>query len=122
MVYKDELTIKGKVSTTREKEKNGRYSYHSKQEIKKEKPFKENNVPPKERHTRPEGKGKNTSRRKIPSRFVVFSPVPHEQKWHAVQHKKFPQNLTKTQKRRMQRLRAMEKRKLPKEMPQERPK
>ena len=34
-----------------------------------------------------------------------------------VQHKKFPQNLTRTQKRRMQRLRAMEKRKLPEKMP-----
>ena len=101
MVYKDELTIKGKVSIAKEKEKNGRYPYHSKQEIKKEKPFKEKNVPPKERHTRPEGKGKNTSRRKIPSRFVVSSPIPHEQKWHVVKHKKFPQKLTKTQKRRM---------------------
>ena len=33
LVYKDELAVKGKVSTTREKEKNGRYPYHSKQEI-----------------------------------------------------------------------------------------
>ena len=56
MVHKDELTAKGKVSTTREKEKNGRYPYHSKQEIKKEKPFKEKNVPPKERHTFPGGR------------------------------------------------------------------
>ena len=30
LVYKDELTIKGKVSTSREKEKNERYPYHSK--------------------------------------------------------------------------------------------
>ena len=51
LVYKDELAVKGKVSTTGEKEKNGRYPYHSKQEIKKEKPLKEKNVPPKERHT-----------------------------------------------------------------------
>ena len=71
MVYKDEMIVKGKVSSTREKEKNGRYPYHSKYEIKKEKPFKEKNVPPKERHTFPEGKGKNTSRRKIPPRFVI---------------------------------------------------
>ena len=31
LVYKDELAIKGKVSMAREKEKNGRYTYHSKQ-------------------------------------------------------------------------------------------
>ena len=31
LVYKDELEIKGKVSMAREKEKNGRYPYHSKQ-------------------------------------------------------------------------------------------
>ena len=30
LVHKDELTIKGKVSTTKEKEKNGRYPYRSK--------------------------------------------------------------------------------------------
>ena len=66
LVYKDELTVKGKVSITREKENNGRYSYHSKQEIKKEKPSKEKNVFPKERHTFPERKGRNASRRKIP--------------------------------------------------------
>ena len=34
-VHKNELTVKGNVYTTREKEKNGRYPYHSKQEIKK---------------------------------------------------------------------------------------
>ena len=105
------------MSTAREKEKNGRYPYHSKQEIKKDKPLKENNVPPKKRHIFPKGKGSNTTRRKIPPRFVVPPPVPPEQKWHVVQHKKFPQKLTKTQKRRMQRLRAMEKRKLLEEMP-----
>ena len=78
------------MSTAREKEKNGRYPYHSKQEIKKEKPFKEKNVPPKERHTFLEGEGRNTSRRKTPSRFVVPPPVPPKQKRHVVQHKKFP--------------------------------
>ena len=30
LVCKDELVVKGKVSTTKEKEKNGRYPYHSK--------------------------------------------------------------------------------------------
>ena len=75
LVHKDELAVKGKVSTTKEKEKNGRYSYHSKQEIKKEKSSKGKNVSPKERHTFPQGKGMNTSRRKIPPRFVVPPPV-----------------------------------------------
>ena len=92
LVYKDELVVKGKVSIVREKAKNGRYPYHSKQEIKKEKPFKENNVPPKERHTFPEGNGRNISRRKIPPRLVVPPLVPPEQKWHVLQHKKFPHN------------------------------
>ena len=59
----------------------------------------------------------NTSKRKISPRFAVPPPVPPEKNWHVVQHKKFSQKLTRTQKRRMQRLRAMEKRKLPEEMP-----
>ena len=121
LVYKDELVGKGKMSTTKEKGKNGRYPYHSKQEIKKEKPSKENNVFPKERHTFLEGKDMNTSRRRIPPRYVAPSPVPPEQKWHVVQHNKFPQKLTKTQRRRMERLRAMEKSKLLEEVPQEKP-
>ena len=37
LVHQDELIVKGKVPTAREKENNGRYPYHSKQEIKKEK-------------------------------------------------------------------------------------
>ena len=89
-VYKDELAVKGKVSTTGEKENNGKYPYHSKQEIKKEKPFKEKNVFQKERHNFLEGKDMNTLRRKIPPTFVVPPFVPPEQKWHVVQHKKFP--------------------------------
>ena len=84
LVHKDELAVKGKGSTAREKEKNGRYPYHSKQEIKKEKPSKENNDFPKERHTFLEGKGMNTLRRKIPPRFVIPPLIPHEQKWHVV--------------------------------------
>ena len=66
------MIVKGKVSTTREKEKNERYPYHSKQEIKKEKPFKEKNVPLKDKHTILKGKSTNTSRRKIPPKFVVW--------------------------------------------------
>ena len=115
LVYKDELIVKGKVSIAREKENDGRYPYiktRNKKEL-----FKENNVPPKEIHTFPEGKGKNTSRRKIPPRFVVPPPISPEQKCHVVQHKKFPQKLIRTQKRRMQRLRAMKKLQLLEEMP-----
>ena len=77
---------------------------HTIKNKKKEKPFKEKNVPPKEIHTFLEEKGTNTSRKKIPPKFVVPPPVPPGKKWHVVQHKKFPQKLTKTQKRRMQRL------------------
>ena len=99
LVHKDELALKGKVSTTNKNEKNGRYPYNSMHEIKKEKPFKENNVFPKNRHTFPEGKGMNNSRRKIPPRFVVPPPISPGEKWHVVQHKKFPQMVTKTQKK-----------------------
>ena len=53
--------------------------------------------------------------------FVVLPLVPPEQKRHVVQHKKFPKKLTRTQKRMMQRRRAMEKRKLLEEMPLEKP-
>ena len=101
MVYKDELAVKGKVSTTKEKEKKGRYPYHSKREIKKEKPSKEKNVSPKDRHTFLEEKGMDTSRRKTPLRFVVPPPVPPRKKWHVLQHKKFSQKITRIQKRRM---------------------
>ena len=47
LVHKDELVVKGKVSTVREKENNGKYPYYSKREIKKKKPSKEKNVFPK---------------------------------------------------------------------------
>ena len=59
----------------------------------------------------------------LPPRFVVPLPVPLEKKWHVLQHKKFPQKLTITKKKkRMQRLIGMKKRQLPKEMPHEKPK
>ena len=64
----------------------------------------------------------NSSRWKIPPRFAGPPLVSSGQKWHVVQHKKFPQKLNITQKRMMQRQKAMEKRKLPKEMPQGKPK
>ena len=48
--------------------------------------------------TFPEGNGKNILR-KIPPRFDVSPPIPPEQKWHVVQHKKFPKKVTKTQKK-----------------------
>ena len=50
LVHRDELTEKRRMSVAKEKEKNGRYSYHSKQEIKKEKSSEGNNVSPKERY------------------------------------------------------------------------
>ena len=37
LVHIDELTTKRRMSAAKEKEKNGRYPYHSKQEIKKDK-------------------------------------------------------------------------------------
>ena len=75
MIHMDELVVKRRVSVAREKEKNGRYPYYSKQEIKKEKSSKGKNVSPKERHTFLEVKGMNTSRRKIPPRFVAPPPI-----------------------------------------------
>ena len=87
------------MSTTKENEKNGRYPYHSKQEIKKKKSSKGKNVSPKERHIFSERKGMNTLRRKIPPRFVVPPPISLGKAWHVVQHKEFPQKLTRTQKK-----------------------
>ena len=54
----------------------------------------------------------DTSKMKIPPRFVVTPPAPPGQKWHMVQHKKFTQNSLelKKKKKRMHRMRAMEKR------------
>ena len=92
LVHKDELAVKGKVSTTKEKKKNGMYPYH----LKQEKPSKEKNVSLKERHTFIEGKGKNTLRRKMPPKFVVPPLVPPKQRWYVVHHKKFSQKLTRT--------------------------
>ena len=66
-------------------EKNERYPYHLKQEIKKEKSFKGNDVSSKERHTFPKEKSMNNSlRRKMPPRFVVPPLVSLRQKWHVV--------------------------------------
>ena len=101
--------------------------YHSfeesKHEAKNKKFTKEKNVSPKERHVSPREKGMNDpSRRKIPQMFIVSPTISPVQKRHVVQHKKFPQMLTKTQKMRMQRQRDMEKRKLPEEMLQGKPK
>ena len=121
LVHKDELEVKRRMSTAKENEKNGKYPYHSKQEIKKEKSSKGKNVPLKEKHIFSKINGVNTLRRKIPPRFVVPPPVSPGQEWHVVQHRKFPQKLTITQKRRMQKQRAMEKRQL-NEVPKEAPK
>ena len=43
-------------------------------------------------------------------RFIVPPKVAPGNQWHRVQHKKFPQSLTRTQKRRLQRQRALERR------------
>ena len=80
------MIVKEKLSTARENEKNERYPYHSKQETKKENPSKEKNVSLEERHAFSEGKGMNTSRRKMPPRFIVHLPISPGQKWYMVQH------------------------------------
>ena len=38
----------------------------------------------------------NPSRRKIPLRFIISPTVSYGQEWSMVQHKKFPQKLTRT--------------------------
>ena len=43
----------------------------------------------------------NPSRKGMPPRFVVPPLVPVGKKWNVVQYKKFPQNLIRTQKRKM---------------------
>ena len=48
MVHRDELAANRRMSAAKEKEKNGRYAYHSKQEIKKKKSSRGKNVSPKE--------------------------------------------------------------------------
>ena len=115
-----------KVPATREKGKNIRYPYYpfedSKQETEQE--FLQRNVvSPKERYVSPRGRSMNDlAKRKMPPRFVVPPTISPVQEWHVVQHKKSPQKLIRTQKRRMQRQRAMEKRQLPKEILQGKPK
>ena len=64
----------------------------------------------------------DTLERKIPQRFIVPPTISPVQEWHVVQHKKFPQKLTRTQKRSTQRQSAMDKRQLPGEMLQGKPK
>ena len=120
LTYKNNFVAKGRVHVVRKWKKNGRYSYNSvedsKQEAKNKKFSKEKNVSPRE-------KGMNDpSRRKIPHRFIIPLTISHVQEWQVVQHKKFPQKLTITQKVRMQRQIAMEKRQLLGEMLQGKPK
>ena len=45
-------------------------------------------------------------------RCIIPPRVSPGQMWHVVQHKKFPQRLSRTQNRRMQRQRAVDKRQL----------
>ena len=85
----------------------------SKQEA-KNKNFSNGNIgSPKERHVSPRGRSMNDhAKRKMPPRFAISPLLSLGNECHLVKHKKFPQKLTKTQKRRIQRQRAMEKRKL----------
>ena len=73
LVYMDDLVVRRRVSATRKRKKNRRYSYHSFEEIKKKKFSKRNDVFPKERHAfLRKKKGINDlSRRKMPPRFVI---------------------------------------------------
>ena len=65
------------------------------------------------RYASPRKKGTNNPlRRKMIVRFIISPIVSLVQEWHVVQHTKFPQKLTKTKKKRMQRLKGMEKRQL----------
>ena len=85
----------------------------SKQEVKNKNFSKGNIGSPKERHVSPRGSCMNDpAKRKMPPRFVISPLISLGIEWHLVKHKKFPQKLTKTQKRRIQRQRAMEKRQL----------
>ena len=125
--YKNDFVAKGRVHVAIKWKKNGRYPYHSfedsKQEAKNKKFSKENNVSSKERHVFPNKKGMNDPlRRKIPQRFIVPSTISLVQEWLIVQYRKFPQKLTITQKMRMPRQRAMEKRQLLGEMLEGNPK
>ena len=90
LVHRDELAAKRRMPTAKEKGNNGRYPYHSKQKIKKEKSSKGKNVSIKERHIFSKRKGMNTLRWKIPPRFVILPLVSLGQEWHVVQPKKFP--------------------------------
>ena len=66
---------------------------------------------PKEKFTSPKDMVGNKhvfSREKVakmekPVRCIIPPRVSPDQRWHVVQHKKFPQRLSKTQKRRMRR-------------------
>ena len=58
-VHRDDLAARKRVFMARERENSGRYPYHLKQESKKEKSFKGNDVSSKDRHTFPKGKSMN---------------------------------------------------------------
>ena len=50
LVHMDDMVARRRGSATKEKVKNERYPYHTRQKIKKEKPSKGNDVSPKERY------------------------------------------------------------------------
>ena len=75
-------------------------------------------ISPKDEFTSPKDMVRNKhvySRERVaemerPVRCIIPPKVSPGQKWHVVQHKKIPQRLSKTQKRRMQRKRTIDKR------------
>ena len=70
------------------------------QEGKNKKFSKENNVSSKGRHASSRKKGMNNpSRKKMLSRFIIYPTVSSVPERHVVQHKKFPQKLIITQKK-----------------------
>ena len=96
------------MSAAREKGKNGRYLNHpfedSKQEAKNKNFSKGNIFSPKERYFSPRGRSMNNlAKREMPPTFVISPTISPVQKWHVVQHKNFPQKLTRTKTMRMQR-------------------
>ena len=69
---------------------------------------------PRDKFTSPKNMAGNkpvfSKKRVVEMERLVRCIIPPGQRWHVVQHKKFHQKLSKTQKRRMQRQRATNKR------------
>ena len=61
---------------------------------------------------RPSSPRKEVTEKENHVRCIIPLMVSPSQRWHVVEHKKFPQRLSKTEKRRMQRQRAVDRRQL----------